>query len=271
MLFLAEVSAAQDLDIDGSVTIKETVRVEGRLDALDGVSVSGSLIANEGSVFWGMSNFRGGLEADGQSTFGLLDVTSALDVGFFHVRNNSSFEKSAQFFGTHTTISHPAISGGDAGLVIRNREILTDQRFWRFYVQHGDGDMLLYSSRINDGTTAAGEFKAVTGQYNVLSDRRVKKNLETPTAVLSSFRDLNVYKYNMISETDSASKHYGLIAQEVQEYFPELVHYDEESDIYRLEYSTLGVLAIQAIKEQQEEIDELKKLVMKLADRLEEK
>lgn len=168
-------------------------------------------------------------------------------------------------------VSHAAVTGGEAGLEIGNSEIITDKRWWRFYVQHGDGDMLLYNSRSTSTNGIAGEFKATTGTYNALSDRRLKKNIEGVNELLPKLSNLDVYKYHMTSEDVDDSKHYGLIAQEVQEYFPELVHYDSDSDVYRLEYSTLGVLAIQAIKEQQEiiekqdhEIKEIRKMLEQL-------
>lgn len=238
-LLLVEMLFCQSMDIEVPVTIYNSAHVTGRLDVSSFLNVDGSASFSSGGVDMASLNVSN------------IDVNS-----------------SADFLGQYTTVSHPAVTGGDAGLVIENSEVLTEKRWWRFYVQHGDGDLLLYNSVSGSTNGIAGEFNASTGTYSSMSDRRLKKNFEKTHLLLPKLIGLDVYKYHMISEDADDSKHYGLIAQEVQEYFPELVHYDAESDIYKLEYSSLGVLAIQAIKEQQEiiekqdhEIKEIRKIL----------
>ncbi len=55
----------------------------------------------------------------------------------------------------------------------------------------------------------------------------------------------------------------GLSAQELEKFFPELVMTDAKG--YKsVDYGRLTPVLVEAIKEQQKEIDELKKLVMQL-------
>lgn len=56
----------------------------------------------------------------------------------------------------------------------------------------------------------------------------------------------------------------GVIAQELQKLFPELVKEDKEG-MLSVNYSGLIPVLIESIKDQQNQIDELKKLVMELA------
>jgi hypothetical protein len=46
--------------------------------------------------------------------------------------------------------------------------------------------------------------------------------------------------------------------------FPSLVKHNEETDIYTLDYSGFGVLAVKAIQEQQKKIDYLSNEIMEL-------
>jgi hypothetical protein len=49
-----------------------------------------------------------------------------------------------------------------------------------------------------------------------------------------------------------------LIAQEVNQVFPQAVNYDNESDIYSLNYNALIAPLVQSIKELREEVKQLK-------------
>ena len=67
-----------------------------------------------------------------------------------------------------------------------------------------------------------------------------------------------------------SDKHIGVIAQELEEVFPELVNNDKEG-FKTVEYTALAPILIEAIKEQQtiidnqqKQIDELKKMVEEL-------
>ena len=94
--------------------------------------------------------------------------------------------------------------------------------------------------------------------------------------VLSKLIKLNAsnYKYNDI-ERDL--KTIGFIAQDVQKLFPEIVsEFVDGSGLLAIAYSKIGVLAVEAIKEQQDiineqelEIKELKSQMQSLLERVE--
>ena len=97
------------------------------------------------------------------------------------------------------------------------------------------------------------------------SDARFKQNIKTlPNALnnLLLLRGTN-YFFNTKSfpeKSFSAEKQMGLIAQEVEKIFPELVSTDKDG--YKsVNYIGLIPVMIESIKEQQHQIDELKKLV----------
>jgi hypothetical protein len=55
----------------------------------------------------------------------------------------------------------------------------------------------------------------------------------------------------------------GLIAQEVELIVPEVVNTDSETTIKSIEYQNLVGLLVEAIKEQQKKINELKNILIK--------
>lgn len=201
------------------------------------------------------------------TALGKVDIRGGLTVG-----SSGIYSDGGASLAGDVTIAHGFSNTGIGGLRIENDSVLNNtNRWWNFYVQNGDGDLILSSPTGNGNNNAAGEFKASTGTYNALSDRRQKKNISNVEDILDEVTSLEIHKYHMITEEDDFKQHYGLMAQEVEKKFPEIVHYDKESDVYRMEYSTLGVLAIQAIKEltqkvknQEQELKELRKLISEI-------
>ena len=74
---------------------------------------------------------------------------------------------------------------------------------------------------------------------------------------------LNPVRYNWIDPSLTENK-IGLIAQEVKKIVPEVVVGDETKETIGMNYSELVPVLINAIKEQQKQIDELKKRVESL-------
>jgi hypothetical protein len=139
------------------------------------------------------------------------------------------------------------------------------------YFQNNGGGYLAIFRRGDGGERAwidyNGNFTA-SGNVTAYSDRRLKENVETISNAISLVQRLRGVTFDWIAD----KKHsYGLIAQEVEEVIPELVHESEngtaEGDIKTIiksvDYSKIVSVLIEAIKEQQKQIDELKALIKK--------
>ena len=87
---------------------------------------------------------------------------------------------------------------------------------------------------------------------NSLSDEKLKKDISTIDDALDKVKQLRGVDYTW---KDSEEKSKGVIAQELQEVFPELVS-ESESGLSVNYNGIIGVL-IEAIKEQQKQIDKL--------------
>ena len=131
---------------------------------------------------------------------------------------------------------------------------------WGMYVSSIDSSLNFYSN----GSLRA-NIDRVTGVYTALSDRNRKKNIRPLSPVLEMIRQLPVYSYNYADSKDEDHRAIGLMAQDVQPYFPELVYQRYDRDISKpvltMDYSGFGVLAIKAIQEQQKMIEDLQRKV----------
>lgn len=59
-------------------------------------------------------------------------------------------------------------------------------------------------------------------------------------------------------DTSMNGKQIGFIAQEVEKVVPEVVNYSKESDTYTMQYAPVTALLVEAMKEQQKTIEQLK-------------
>jgi hypothetical protein len=123
------------------------------------------------------------------------------------------------------------------------------------------------------------------GTISARSDARWKKNIETTrNGYLEDLCKLRVVKYNWYNHEEDAPKELGLIAQEVEEVFPNLVQYDkvttkkqveqedgtfieqevEDGESRSIKTSVLPYMLLKALQEANAKIDELKAEVEQL-------
>ena len=100
--------------------------------------------------------------------------------------------------------------------------------------------------------------KTIEGGVEIYA--RVKENVLTLENSLEKVQNLRGVSYNKIGEPE---KKIGVIAQEVLEVIPEVVSQDSEGT-YSVAYGNITAVLIEAIKEQQTQIDELKEEIKKL-------
>jgi hypothetical protein len=98
----------------------------------------------------------------------------------------------------------------------------------------------------------------VTGSIFNSSDERLKKNITTITNnELDSLFVLNPVHY-LYKHDKNEKLHYGLIAQDVEKVFPELVENNNISGYKTVNYQEFIPLMLAKMKSMQNEIDELK-------------
>jgi len=92
------------------------------------------------------------------------------------------------------------------------------------------------------------------GTVNTTSDERAKDDITPITGALGKVQQLGGYSFTLKATDEKSS---GVIAQEVQKVMPELVQEGAEG-LLSVQYGNMVGLLIEAIKEQQAQIDELK-------------
>ena len=110
------------------------------------------------------------------------------------------------------------------------------------------------SSLTVSGTVAAGDF-------NSTSDVNLKQNIKTIDDAVSKVLQLNGVSFDW---TDTHQPSAGVIAQDVEKVLPEIIR-DNPTGYKSLNYNGLIGLLIEAVKEQQEQINILKKEIEDLS------
>ena len=105
-----------------------------------------------------------------------------------------------------------------------------------------------------------------SGTITDTSDRRIKKNITPLSGSLSKILKLEGKSFNWKDERKGTEQIHGLIAQEVREVIPEIVremskYPDEKDPTLGITYIDLIPFLIESIKDQQKQIDELKRQI----------
>jgi hypothetical protein len=111
--------------------------------------------------------------------------------------------------------------------------------------------------RITGGLGVGG--RITTTQLVETSSIALKENINPIADALSSILNLSGVTYDR--KDQSSINEPGLIAEEVNKILPNLVVKDDEGNPYGIQYTKLVAYLIEAIKDQQQQINELKKKV----------
>ncbi len=141
----------------------------------------------------------------------------------------------------------------------------------------GPGRSPSHHFQVNDVGTAIERFGVQSGSNNLYaygalqsswSDARLKKNVQPQQDMLKRIMKVNPVTYNWKEEAKLDNKmHYGVIAQELINIFPALVYEDRDGHL-NVQRDEMQFILIQAIKEQQQEIESLKSEIQKLKAKL---
>jgi len=202
--------------------------------------------AVKGVSFWGntySAAIYGSSYLDYINSAAVLGVDNTGDILGALGYNNDGI-KLAGYFKGEVRIKQNA-SG--TGISFENHDNTT--QVWRMGISSSTNNFLFYYNDVQKSY-----INQSNGAYTQSSDRTLKANIEYLDGILPKVMQLKPAKYYYKSSLDAAQKSHGFIAQEVQAIFPELVHKSEDGTL-ALAYDDFAILAIQAIKEQQAEIE----------------
>ena len=114
-------------------------------------------------------------------------------------------------------------------------------------------DFNLASDEITTSPLTVKSLLTVVGDVEVQSDARLKSNIVSLGSTLPKLLQIDGKSYEM-----KGKQKIGVLAQEIKEVFPELVS-EDDNEMLAVNYQGLVPVLINALKEQQSEIDRLKK------------
>jgi len=155
--------------------------------------------------------------------------------------------------------------GFTAGLWLNNE---TNTAIPAFIGMFSDNQMGFYGSGIGWGflmNTTTGN-ATLAGALTQNSDVRLKKDIVPLANTLGAIQQLNGYSYHW-KDVSNPDEQIGLLAQELQKVYPQLVKENEQGTL-SVNYSGMVPVLLTAIKEQQQQIDELKKLLVQLSEKI---
>ena len=191
---------------------------------------------------------------NGNVGIGTVSPTQALDVNG-NIRSSGGF-LFAQDGDQSVSIKNNA-SGGYVQLDVGGSGHTTDH----IILGEDQGGNL---NKVGIGTTSPTELlqvgvngtgEALSNAWNVFSDRRYKTDIQNLENALENISKLNGYTYYSRNGQDQSRK-IGVVAQEVEEVFPELVNTSEEG-FKSVDYGRLSAILIEALKEQNVKINKL--------------
>jgi hypothetical protein len=200
-----------------------------------------NLILGNGTSSYGLRNYMGsgGLTIDSSGNV-KIDEYSSLYLG-----DDSLGYGLRNYYG----------SGGlnidfNGNVVVREDLIITGNNI-------NSSDESIVMTLDNDDVTFADDV-TVSGDVNISSDARLKSNIVSLGATLSKILLIDGKSYEM-----KGKQKIGVLAQDIQEAFPELVS-EDENKMLSVNYQGLVPVLINAIKEQEDKISRLENLVEQL-------
>jgi len=119
----------------------------------------------------------------------------------------------------------------------------------------GDGKGLTFETA---GNAVFAQDVTVKGNFYTPSDRRLKTNIETLGSALQAIDSMRGVRFEYKDQKRYAKgPKIGVIAQELMKVYPEMVTKGADG-FYKVDYTQLSAVLIQAVKEQQQEINQLK-------------
>ncbi len=158
-----------------------------------------------------------------------------------------------------TTLTFSGGSGGGGGVTVTDDTSTNATRYILFDdATSGTVSAINVSSTKLTFNPSTGNFTA-GGTVTASSDIKLKTNIKTLTNSLGKVLNLRGVEYDRI---DIGGHHIGVVAQEVEEIIPEVVC--ENNGIKSVAYANIVAVLIEAIKEQQEQINNLEHQLIEL-------
>ncbi|MGE5356183.1 MAG: tail fiber domain-containing protein [Deltaproteobacteria bacterium] len=219
---------------NGNVSIGSTSTANNRLRVISSVS--------------GGSNSTGYFENENASGIALRATTNSSDGTILSIQEGSGYSLRCDGYDPSWFVSM-IVKGRQVGIntsdPTQNLDVNGNARIRNI----GSGAYSGPVNQMSDGTLTTST-----------SDVRLKENIETIHNGLEKVKQLRGVTFTWKSSPEYGTK-YGFIAQELEKVIPELVFTNDADGYKGVNYAEMTAVLVEAVKEQQFQIDELKKIV----------
>jgi hypothetical protein len=249
------------LNVDGDVIMESTLRAKGAA-TFDGAASVGGVLSVSGA-----SNLNSTLNVTGAAVFS----------------NNVTVNGNMLVTGTTTTVNSEVVSIKDAAILIANNnetdaiqagiqikykpDPAGDSKFAGLKRMPGTGEFVFFSDAdmeiesFNDPANGAVQAYApvLADSFNSASDARLKNQIVNLDGALDKIDNIRGVYHHWIHENQPQERQIGVIAQEVEAIYPELVNHGGNGYL-SVNYPKLTAVLLQSIKD-------LKAIVMDLVQK----
>ena len=288
-----------DLLVSGSTTFgnasSDVTTVTGRLSASEGM-----LVSDDKKLFFGTNNDAYIVYEEGNKDFlvisgssagmvlsgttvqirGTLQGASPLKIaGGIEIVEASNGETTNMKFGDNlkTTygddddtgiqfrdgaLNFMEISGSSKGIVLSGSNVSIDGRLG--VGVRSEGNVITHGITLPNTDDVYGKIKA--NAYTTYSSLRYKDNVEPIQNAMAKIRNLSGVTYNWKTTNSSDI---GFIAEEVGKVMPEIVEWESDGvNAQAMDYTKIIPVLVEALKEQQTEIESQKKIINELSEKI---
>ena len=261
------IEADQDCIInpDGKVGIKTTspteeLTVSGHANVTGDFAV-GISTAHASYNFYnqGTAYFNGNITVDANLSLGDSDIIylgAGNDLQIYHDGSNS--------YVLDNGTGELRVNSGNAVRIRKH-----DNETMALFTANGACELYYDNSKkietTSAGVTVTGAITA-TGDITAFSDERLKEDIKPLEGSLEKVQAIEGVSFVKKNDEDK-KQNIGFIAQQLKEVLPEVVH-ENEDGIHSVAYGNITALLVEAIKEQQEIIDQLEERIIDLENRL---
>ncbi len=248
-----EIPDGDYFDIEQGIRTQDSIHVNsGNTNSFAGIYFDGDNLSDAAAYLVHYPS-QNNIALRGQDNVYFGNITNSTDL-----RNFGRIRAGASGGNTAHAPLHARADQFSTALLLEHR---TDSSGWVMGPGDSSQNLNFYqldnvgTQTANSSGTLRSRIDSDTGAYSTASDQRLKRDIDYLDGILPGVMQLNAAQYRFKSAGANSNQTVGFMAQDVQKVFPELVQYYKETDMYGLSYSQFGVLAIQAIQEQQQIID----------------
>ena len=190
--------------------------------------------------------------------------------GTLHLQANSSSGGTIDAYAPNGSYVHSDVRDNGTWSMAHKYTFKNGSGYGQYAENWWDGNSYHQLASISNAIRTNGDFVAsgnITA-YGTFSDIRLKENIVPFVSAREAIAGINTYKFNYKGKADTLI---GVIAQEVEKTLPELTYelIDDDKEVRKaVRYDHLSAVLLQAVKEQDEEIKELKEMVKQLMEKI---